>query len=79
MFLGKILLGYYKNFLNPLLPDSCIYTPSCSAYMGQSIEKYGYIRGIPRGLWRICRCNPFSKGGYDPVKDNYRGKSKWLL
>ena len=79
MFIGKVLLAYYKNFLNPLFPDSCIYTPSCSAYMGQSIEKYGYLRGIPRGLYRILNCNPFAKGGFDPVKDNFRGKSKWLL
>ena len=47
--------------------------------MGQAIEKYGYLRGIPRGLWRILNCNPFEKGGFDPVKDNFRGKSKWLL
>ena len=79
MIIVKAFLSYYKNFINPLLPDTCIYTPSCSAYMGQAIQKYGYFRGVPRGLWRILRCNPWAKGGYDPVKDNFRGKSKWLL
>ncbi len=79
MILGKAFISYYKNFINPLLPDRCIYTPSCSAYMGQAIQKYGYLRGIPRGLFRILRCNPWAKGGFDPVKDNFKGKNKWLL
>ena len=79
MIFGKAFLSYYKNFINPLLPNSCIYTPSCSAYMGQAIQKHGYFLGIPRGILRILRCNPWAKGGYDPVKDNFRGKAKWLL
>lgn len=78
MSIGKFLISYYKNFINPLLPRSCIYIPSCSAYMGQAISKYGLF-GIPRGLYRILRCNPFAKGGFDPVKEKIKGKSKWLL
>ncbi len=73
------LIGYYKNFINPLLPDSCIYTPSCSAYMAQAIAKRGVVVGIGKGIARICRCNPWHKGGFDPVKDNYKGAIKWLL
>ncbi|MCI7402189.1 MAG: membrane protein insertion efficiency factor YidD [Christensenella sp.] len=75
----KILIDYYKNFINPLLPDMCIYTPSCSAYMGQAIEKYGLIKGLFLGIARIFRCNPWAKGGSDPVKDNFKGNAKWLL
>lgn len=46
----------------------CKFYPSCSEYMRQAIIKYGVIKGIFLGIKRICRCNPFSKGGYDPVK-----------
>lgn len=79
MGFSKQLIKYYKNFINPLLPNSCIYTPSCSAYMGQAISKYGAIIGLSKGLARICRCNPWHTGGFDPVKENFRGDSKWLL
>ena len=75
----KILIDYYKNFINPLLPDMCIYTPSCSAYMGQAIEKYGLIKCLFLGIARIFRCNPWAQGGSDPVKDNFKGNAKWLL
>ncbi len=70
---------YYKYCLNPLLPNNCRYTPSCSAYMQQAINKRGVVGGIILGAYRILRCNPFSKGGFDPVKNNYKGKAKWLL
>jgi len=46
----------------------CKYYPSCSEYTKQAIEKYGAIKGVCLGTWRILRCNPFSKGGYDPLK-----------
>lgn len=75
----KLARGYYKNFINPILPDSCIYIPSCSAYMGQAIRKKGVFLGTFVGIKRLCRCVPWKKGGFDPVKDNYRGKIKWLL
>ena len=46
----------------------CKYYPTCSEYTKQAIEKYGVFKGILLGLWRILKCNPFSKGGYDPLK-----------
>ena len=70
---------FYKACINPLLPTNCKFIPSCSAYMTQAIEKRGVIVGVPLGLYRIMRCNPFSSGGFDPVKINYKGKAKWLL
>lgn len=47
--------------------------------MQQAIVKRGIIVGFFLGVYRILRCNPFSKGGFDPVKNNYKGKAKWLL
>ena len=45
----------------------CRFRPTCSQYMIEAIEKKGIVRGVTKGLWRICRCNPFSRGGWDPV------------
>lgn len=58
----------YKCCISPFLPPSCRFTPSCSTYMIQAVEKHGVLRGVVLGVWRILRCHPFSKGGYDPVK-----------
>ena len=66
-----ILLNGYKRFISPILKQlgvNCKYYPSCSEYMKQAIEKYGVLRGINLGVKRLFRCNPFSKGGYDPLK-----------
>ncbi|MFA6981438.1 MAG: membrane protein insertion efficiency factor YidD [Patescibacteria group bacterium] len=64
------LIRFYKKYLSlgNFGVKSCRFEPSCSVYTYQAIEKYGILRGSLMGLWRILRCNPFSKGGYDPVK-----------
>lgn len=63
------LIKFYQKRISPIKRfRCCIYTPSCSEYTRQAIEKYGVIKGLTRGIWRILRCNPFSKGGYDPLK-----------
>lgn len=69
----------YKRYLSPYVGRDCIYTPTCSMYTLDAIEEYGCIRGILKGIARIARCNPFAKGGFDPVKENLRGKAKWIL
>ena len=61
------LIRGYQRAISPLLPPSCRFVPSCSDYGYQAIEKYGIIRGGAMTAWRILRCNPFNKGGYDPV------------
>ena len=58
----------YQRFVSPLLPPSCRFTPSCSQYALVAIEKHGLLRGMLMGALRVLRCNPFSKGGFDPVR-----------
>ena len=56
----------YQIFLRPLLPPTCRFVPGCSEYFILSVKKHGPLKGAVRGVWRVCRCNPFCKGGYDP-------------
>ena len=66
---AKFMIYKYQKYLSPYLSNfsKCPYTPSCSNYMLQALEKYGIIKGGLMGTYRILRCNPFTKGGYDPV------------
>lgn len=62
------LILFYKKYLSGLKTSGCCkYIPTCSQYGLEAIEKYGAIKGGILTIWRILRCNPFSKGGYDPV------------
>jgi putative membrane protein insertion efficiency factor len=61
------LIRFYQVFISPALPPSCIYTPSCSKYTYQAIEKYGALKGTYMGVRRILRCHPWAQGGHDPV------------
>ncbi|MBA4347382.1 MAG: membrane protein insertion efficiency factor YidD [Clostridiales bacterium] len=65
-FLIAIVRGY-KKYISPLLPPSCRFTPTCSEYAVEALNKHGAWKGSLLALWRILRCNPFCKGGYDPV------------
>jgi putative membrane protein insertion efficiency factor len=56
----------YQICLRPMLPALCRFQPSCSEYMILAVQKHGPLRGVCKGLWRICRCNPWCRGGYDP-------------
>ncbi len=62
------LIKLYKKFISPMFAPSCRFYPSCSTYAIQSFTKYGVIKGGAKAAWRILRCNPFNKGGYDPLK-----------
>ena len=62
------MVRVYQKYLSPLKGHStCIYFPTCSQYAVEAIEKHGALKGGLLAVWRILRCNPFSKGGYDPV------------
>lgn len=65
IFIGLIRL--YQKFISPLFPASCRFTPTCSQYALEAFKKYGAVKGLILTVWRLLRCNPFSKGGYDPV------------
>jgi len=56
----------YQWTLSPIFGRQCRFQPTCSNYMIQAVEKYGAFRGALKGIWRIVRCNPFCRGGYDP-------------
>ena len=60
------LVRVYQWTLSPLVGRQCRFQPTCSNYFIGAVEKYGAVRGSLKGMWRICRCNPFCRGGYDP-------------
>ena len=62
-----LLIRLYQKHISPGLPRRCRFSPTCSQYAIEAIEKYGVLKGGLLAAWRILRCNPFSKGGYDPV------------
>ncbi len=65
LFLG--IIRFYQKKISPHTPPACKYYPTCSQYGYEAIERFGVLKGSVLALWRILRCNPFSKGGYDPV------------
>ena len=67
-FLVLDILSVYKAAVSPFLPPACRFEPTCSEYPRQAVEKYGALKGTWMGLKRILRCQPFCKGGHDPVQ-----------
>lgn len=65
--IALLLIKVYQKTLSRMLPPSCRFTPSCSVYGYQAIEKYGFLKGGWMAIKRIGRCHPFNPGGYDPV------------
>jgi len=62
-----MLVRAYQVTLSPLFGDCCRFVPSCSEYMIEALRVHGAVRGTLLGLWRVLRCHPFGKKGYDPV------------
>ena len=67
-FLIFLIKGYQK-FISPLLGDNCRFYPTCSAYAIEALRVHGALKGSLLATWRILRCNPWSRGGYDPVPE----------
>ncbi len=64
------MIRFYQRSISPNTPPSCRFQPTCSQYAVTAIERFGAWKGGGMALWRIARCNPFCKGGYDPVPEN---------
>ncbi len=62
-----IVIKFYRRYISPFKPPSCRYIPTCSEYAIEAIEKHGALKGGWLAFKRVLRCNPFCKGGYDPV------------
>ena len=74
----KLLLAvirFYRKHISPHLPPMCRYYPTCSCYAIEAIETHGAFKGFLLALWRVLRCNPLSKGGYDPVSPKREKKN----
>ncbi len=65
--LGIFFVRLYQKLISPLKPPSCRFTPTCSQYAIEAFREWGFFCGLALAIWRILRCNPFSKGGEDPV------------
>ncbi|MBO7217652.1 MAG: membrane protein insertion efficiency factor YidD [Clostridia bacterium] len=68
--MGKLLIGiirFYQKCISPSKIPCCRFQPTCSAYAIEAIKVHGAFKGFFLSVWRILRCNPFAKGGYDPV------------
>lgn len=64
------LIKLYRKLISPIKPQCCRFTPTCSAYALEAFQKRGFFIGLLLSVWRILRCNPFCKGGYDPVPEH---------
>lgn len=62
------IIKAYRYVISPLFPASCRFTPTCSAYSTEALNKYGFFKGVYLSVRRIFKCHPFHPGGYDPVK-----------
>ena len=63
------LIRFYRRGISPNTPPSCRFRPTCSAYAIEALRIHGAFKGSALSLWRLLRCHPFSKGGYDPVPE----------
>ena len=68
-WLAVLPIRVYQRLVSPLVGERCKYYPSCSEYAAQAIGRFGILRGLVLAGWRLLRCNPWSRGGFDPVED----------
>lgn len=69
--IAKALIRFYQTAISPLLPPACRFTPTCSHYTYEAIDRFGFIKGSWLGIKRIGRCHPFHPGGFDPVPEEF--------
>ncbi len=61
-------IGCYQRWISPLGPPCCGFVPTCSAYAREALARHGLLRGLGLTLWRLLKCHPLHRGGYDPVR-----------
>ena len=66
----------YQRLISPVVGQRCKYYPSCSEYAAQAVQRYGILRGLVLAGWRLLRCNPWSRGGFDPVEEQHLFKPR---
>ncbi|HKV05258.1 MAG TPA: membrane protein insertion efficiency factor YidD [Candidatus Acidoferrales bacterium] len=70
-----LFVRFYIVFLSPFFGGACRFHPSCSNYAHEAIARHGARRGAALAIWRLLRCNPFTKGGFDPVPEEFHGEA----
>lgn len=70
-YLFILPIRFYQRFISPLIGPHCRFYPTCSCYAVEAYQKHGVIKGTILTVWRIVRCNPFCKGGIDPVPETF--------
>ncbi|HNQ70060.1 MULTISPECIES: membrane protein insertion efficiency factor YidD [Mesotoga] len=65
------LIDFYRKKISPRTRPRCRFSPTCSTYTYEAIERFGALKGLILGIWRIIRCNPFNPGGFDEVPDHF--------
>jgi putative membrane protein insertion efficiency factor len=61
------MINFYRHQISPYTMPSCKFTPTCSRYALDAVRRYGVFKGAWLATWRVLRCNPFTRGGYDPL------------
>ena len=77
-FVALAFLKIYKRLISPLLGNHCRFSPSCSTYTHEAIERHGVFKGVFLGIRRLCKCHPFHPGGTDHVPETFEVNLKWI-
>ena len=68
MSIALAIIRFYRRWISPLLAPRCRFEPTCSAYAYEAIVRHGLLRGVARAVWRLLKCQPFHRGGFDPLR-----------
>jgi len=64
-------IRFYQKYISPMKPPTCRFTPTCSTYALEAVERFGVFKGLLLAIWRVLRCNPLNPGGEDPVPEKF--------